>query len=275
MVMAMGTVITFCNHKGGVGKTTLSVLFAVYQSAVRKDPKRVLVVDMDGQGNASAILTRRCRGLKQEPDIIPFSGNAVKDLFNADLEHVAPMRATYGIDLLYAEPDDDDVYALNNCTDESLVLRFIAALQSLRANYDYIVLDPPPQNNFMEKVAIFVADHVVAPIVATSISSLYGTRSIMDRLSNADIAERLLGVLFYMIPERPTRVTKNKLDTLRASLGDLALNHTVSSRQVVTNAQDINLSLWSYPGSRTAATEYECVFTELEKRIRKRAGGKL
>lgn len=269
----MGTVITFCNHKGGVGKTTLSVLFAIYQSAVRKDPKKVLVVDMDGQGNASAILTRRCQGVKQDPEVIPFSGNASKDLFNENVDRVDAMRATYGIDLLYAEPDDDDVYALNNCTDESLVLRFIARLNALRDGYDYIVLDPPPQNNFMEKVAIFSADHVVAPIVATSISSLYGTKSIMERLGNAAIAERLLGVLFYMIPERPTRVTQNKINALRSSLGDLAFRHTISSRQVVTNAQDINLSLWSYPGSKTAATEYECVFAELEKRLNQSGGG--
>lgn len=268
----MGTVITFCNHKGGVGKTTLSVLFAIYQSSVRKEPKKVLVVDMDGQGNASAILTRCCRGLRQEPEIIPFSGNAVKDLFTEDLEHIEAMRATYGVDLLYSEPDDDDVYALNNSTDEGLVLRFIDRLNKLRAAYDYIILDPPPQNNFMEKVAIFAADHVVVPIVATSISSLYGTKSIMERLTNADIGNRLLGVLFYMVPERPTRVTRQKLEAVGSTLGDLVFKRTISSRQIVTNAQDLNLSLWSYPGSKSAAHEYESTFIELEKRIVDGAG---
>lgn len=270
----MATVITFCNHKGGVGKTTLSVLFAIYQSAVRKDPKKVLVVDMDGQGNASAILTRRFRSLQQDPELIAFSGNAVKDLFAANVEHVDTMRATYGIDLLYSEPDDDEVYALSNCKDESAVLRFIARLRALSDNYDYIVLDPPPQINFLGRVAVFAADHVVVPLVAASISSQYGTKSVMERLGNAEIADRLLGVLFYMIPERPTRVTQRKLDALGASLGDLAFKHSISSRQVVTNAQDVNLSLWSYPGSKTAATEYECVFLELEKRILERSGGK-
>ena len=266
----MGTILTFCNHKGGVGKTTLSVLFAIYNSAVRKDLKRVLVVDLDGQGNSSAILTRVVTGLKQAPTTMPFAGNAVKDLFVADIATISPMRATYGIDLVHTVPDDDDVYRLNTSTDETLMRRFITQLNSLRDRYGYIVLDPPPQNNFMERAAIFASDHVVVPIVATSVSSLYGTKSIIERLNNAAIAKRLLGVLLYMLPERPTKVTRTKVESLRQALGPLALKHSISSRQVVTNAQDLNYSLWSYPGSRSAGNEYECVFKELERKIMER-----
>ncbi|MFX1238141.1 MAG: ParA family protein [Promethearchaeota archaeon] len=184
----MGKVISFINRKGGVGKTTITVNLAGYLAKSLK--RRVLVIDLDAQANASFWLMTQDRYLKEvvrNPNKPVNTAYQIfrdamfgEDLFNTDIgiqkgvvRNAKGEILTPTLDLIPSNSDMDNLEReLVNYED----LKNAILLEALRKhgiinNYDYILVDCPPNMLGASKNAIFASDAFIIPIIPDPLSS--------------------------------------------------------------------------------------------------------
>ena len=148
----MTNIIVIANQKGGVGKTTTSINLAAAMSEIGK---KTLLVDLDSQGNASSAC-----GLGQEKDF-----SSVYDLLLGDAEAKECV--------IKAREDDFDIIPSNRdlmaaeiqlLELENRELTLKNALQSISAEYDFIIIDSPPSMNILTLNALSFAKHLIIPV---------------------------------------------------------------------------------------------------------------
>lgn len=185
----MARVISITNQKGGVGKTTTSINLA---AALVKRGKRLLLIDMDPQGNASV----GCGVDMAEVEI------TIYDLLL--LESTAAesiIKTESGVDVITANGDlaGAQVELLNEIGRE---LRLKKALASVQEDYDYIFIDCPPALNVLTINALVASDSVLIPMqceyfALEGLSALISTiRKIRESLNPKLSIEGLLRTLF-------------------------------------------------------------------------------
>ena len=166
----MGKIISFSNQKGGVGKTTTCVNMAAY---LAQAGKKVLLVDLDPQGNATTGLGFSKGALKKSVYNVIIEDEAVKDnVLETELERLFLLPAN--IDLAGAEVDL--VYKKNR----DKVLR--AALTPVKDAFDYILIDCPPSLGLLTINALSAADSAIIPI-QSEYYALEGLSQLMNTIS--------------------------------------------------------------------------------------------
>ncbi len=148
----MGKIISFSNQKGGVGKTTTCVNMATYTAAAGK---KVLLIDMDAQGNATTGLGIEKNKIKQSVYNVLIDGDDAKDnILKTEVENLEILPAN--IDLAGAEVE------LVLKSNREFVLK--RALDKIKANYDYVFIDCPPSLGLVTVNALVASDSVIIPI---------------------------------------------------------------------------------------------------------------
>lgn len=148
----MGEIISFSNQKGGVGKTTTCVNMSAY---LAKFGKKVLLVDMDPQGNATT-------GLGFDKSRVENSiYNVLID--DADITDVVKKTEIENLDIVpssieLAAAEVDLVYMSNR------EKRLFDKLQKVKNSYDYIAIDCPPSLGLLTINALAASDSVIIPI---------------------------------------------------------------------------------------------------------------
>lgn len=167
----MTIVFALANQKGGVGKTTTSVNLAASLHATRK---KVLLVDLDPQGNATS-----GSGInKAELE------NTIYDVLVDNLpteDAILTTPATAGFDILPADGDltAAEVQLLNMPSKE---FRLRNALARIKQRYDFILIDCPPSLNLLTVNALTAADSVIVP-VQCEYYALEGITALMDTVN--------------------------------------------------------------------------------------------
>lgn len=189
----MGQVIALVNQKGGVGKTTTSVNLAAYLAVLGK---KVLLVDIDPQGNASSGL-----GFRLGPDDT--------HIYHALLEpNVFPsiIRNTK-IDSLHLAPAQNSLAGasveLVNLTGREYRLRQV--IQEARDRYDYIIIDSPPSLGLLTINGLVAADKIIIPVQAEyyaleGLGQLLQTIHLVQNNLHADL--EILGAVITMFDKR-------------------------------------------------------------------------
>lgn len=168
-------VISVVNMKGGVAKTTLAINLA--DALVRREEKRVLLIDLDPQFNATQCLIsgpdyvqRRQAGGKTIVDIFddrppaaisPVSG--AKQPQPAVLKDIAPWKIRDGFDLV---PGDLELYRLDMGSGtgrEQRLKRYLEAIKA-RQQYDYVIIDTPPTPSHWMMSALLASDAYLVPV---------------------------------------------------------------------------------------------------------------
>ena len=166
----MGKIIPFSNQKGGVGKTTTCVNMAAYLSTLNR---KVLLVDLDPQGNATTGLGFSKSTLKKSVYNVMIDEEDVKDnVLPTELENLFILPSN--IDLAGAEVEL--VYKKSR----EKVLK--GALEKVRNEYDYILIDCPPSLGLITINALAAADSVIIPI-QSEYYALEGLSQLMNTIA--------------------------------------------------------------------------------------------
>ncbi len=148
----MGKIVSFANQKGGVGKTTTCINMAAYLAVMGK---KVLVVDMDPQGNATSGL-----GIDKTQDT-----NTMYDAIDASVEilDVIKKTAIKDLDIVPATVDlaGAEIELVHKSNREKIVKHL---LDQIRVKYDYILIDCPPSLGLLTVNALTASDTVAIPI---------------------------------------------------------------------------------------------------------------
>jgi chromosome partitioning protein len=160
----MKPVISFANHKGGVGKTTSAVNIA---SVLGETGKKVLLIDIDPQGSASLHL-----GVKDD------GTNFLKALERTAALPVLPTAAD-GVDLSPAGPAlSGAAQKFSGVMGAELLRR---CLMRTQGNWDLFIIDCPPSSGILSASALLVSEYVVVPIEANPLA-LNGLNQLLDTL---------------------------------------------------------------------------------------------
>ena len=166
----MGKIISFSNQKGGVGKTTTCVNMAAYLASAGK---KVLLVDLDPQGNATTGLGFAKGSLKKSVYNVIIDDEEVKDnILPTELDGLLILPSN--IDLAGAEVSL--VYKKNR----DKVLR--GALEKVKSSFDYILIDCPPSLGLLTINALAAADSAIIPI-QSEYYALEGLSQLMNTIS--------------------------------------------------------------------------------------------
>ena len=176
----MGKIIAFANQKGGVGKTTTCVNLSAYLAAMGK---KILIVDMDPQGNAtSGVGIDKSGNLKSIYNVI--SGDSTA-------EDVVKRTSIEGLDIIPSELNlaGAEIELVQMDSRENIIKNI---LNRLRNSYDYITLDCPPSLGLLTVNALTAADSIVIPIqcefyALEGLSQLMNTVKLVKKHLNPNI----------------------------------------------------------------------------------------
>lgn len=184
----MAKKISFLNIKGGVGKTSLIVNIGACLAYIGR---RVLIVDLDAQSNASIWLMRldRWNMLNRTPERFLLNLFKNKDAPFESCIQKSPVRDADGdemltrLDLAPASFSLMDLeHELPMKKDEPFYIRFHEALSSVDSEYDFILFDCPPNFFYTTQCALFSSDYVVVPSNPDALS-IIGFHLLVDKLS--------------------------------------------------------------------------------------------
>lgn len=253
----MSIIITINIQKGGVGKTTTAHEVA---SNLTEMGYKVLAIDLDQQQNLSAIAGAKLVGYYNIYDLLKGEckfEDCVQRVQHYDI-------AVAGKKLSEAEKEFsnwDDVYRLDIALKE----------HNVRADYDFIIIDTPPNLGILPSMALSASDYVLIPVEASA-SGAQGLGQLYERIEKVRHPQRgtnknlkIAGMLLTMFNDR-TRFTqhiKTQLERVAKEMNTKIFKTFIHPAVVVKESQGWKQSLATYDPKSKPAMDYRTLTTEL------------
>lgn len=245
-------IISIVNQKGGVGKTTTTTNLATALAACRH---KVLIIDLDPQGNASTGL-----GISHEN-----RKNNIYDLFQGkNIQNVITQTEIPGLDII---PSNMDLVAaemeLVSKHDREFILK--TALSSINKLYNFIIIDCPPSLGLLTINALTASDKVLIPMqcefyAMEGLSHLLKTIELVRKKLNPILA--IEGILLTMYDKR-NKLTEQIEDDVRACMGNLVFKSVIPRNIRISEAPSHGQPVMIYDHKCSGAISYMLLAKEI------------
>jgi len=258
--MNFSRVIAIVNQKGGVGKTTTSINLA---AALTKLGKRVLLIDIDPQGNASTGLgiSRRQRE------------KTIYHILTEGLSVDAAIQPT-AVDGLFIIPSHIDLSAaemeIGNVDGRTVILR--NALEASKAQFDYVLFDCPPALNLLTINALAASRSVIVPLQC-EFFALEGLSQLLQtiEMAKANINPNLAidGVMLTMFDKR-NRLSAQVAADVRKHLGRAVFDTMIPRNVRIAEAPSFGQPVLIYDPHCSGSKAYMALAKEMLHKHRNR-----
>ncbi|SEW28329.1 chromosome partitioning protein [Ruminococcaceae bacterium KH2T8] len=254
----MTQIISVVNQKGGVGKTTTTVSLAAF---IGKKRKKVLMIDLDPQGNATSGLGIDKSEIENSTyDVmvndVPISEAIVES--SANNVDICPTN----INLAGAEVE------LVGAMSREQILK--NAIEEVADNYDYIFIDCPPSLGILTINALTASNNLIIPIqgeyyALEGLSQLVDTVNKVKKKLNKNI--NILGVVLTMFDKR-TQLTRQVKDEVENYFGDKVFKTLIPRNVRLAEAPSHGLAISDYDPNSKGGKAYESLASEVLKRTK-------
>lgn len=259
----MGKAIAIFNQKGGVGKTTTNINLS---ACLAMRGKKVLVVDIDPQGNTTSGIGLVKRKLQYT--LYDVLVNKEFDISKAILH-----TKTNGLDILPASVDlaGAEIELVNL---EGRERRLKKAIDKVKPMYDFVFVDCPPSLGLLTINSLTAVDSVLIPIqcefyALEGVSQLMNTVEMVRKNMNPDI--EIEGVILSMFDGR-TNLSLQVVQEVKKYFGNKVFNTIIPRNVRLAEAPSYGLPIIKYDPKSTGAKAYQQFAIELLKRERKNNG---
>jgi ATPases involved in chromosome partitioning len=252
----VGQTIACANQKGGVGKTTTVVNLGTYLALAGE---RVLIVDLDPQGNATSGLGLDRGSIDRSVYDAVVDGMRISDLIlrgPVDRLDVVPSAiALAGAELELAPVEGRE-------------RRLARQLSEIAARYDYLLIDCPPALGLLTVNALTAADSVLIPLQC----EYYALEGLTQLLATLDLVRDHLnpglavsGIVLTMYDAR-TNLSADVAAEARRHLGDLVFRTVIPRSVRLSEAPSHGLTIQRYSPDSSGALAYDALAAELRER---------
>ncbi len=241
-------VIAIANHKGGAGKTTTTINLGV---ALTKMNKRVLLVDLDPQGNLSYSF-----GI--ENDLCSYH------LFTGENSFEEVVVQKEGLDILPSNMKLADVeLSMQSIEDRVFVLKNM--LDPLLLKYDFIILDCPPSRSLLTINALVISDYVISTVLldVMSIQGLIHIENTVKEVRQAfNNKLEILGILAVNVAMRKN-ISKDVVEYINSNFEIHFFKSMIRSNVKIAEAPSHGMSVLNYAPKSIGALDYLELVKEL------------
>ena len=254
----MAYILTLANQKGGVGKTTTAVNLAAF---LGKKKKKVLVIDLDPQGNATSGLGIDKSELDSTIyDVLVNEDPMADSIWESSAANVSICPTN--INLAGAEIE------LVNVMSREQVLK--SALAPVKDDYDYIIIDCPPSLSILTINALTASDGIIIPIqgeydALEGLTQLVDTINIVKKKLNKNLS--ILGVVLTMF-DRRTQLTRQVEEEVSNYFGDKVFNTHIPRNVRLAEAPSHGVAILDYDKNSKGSKAYESLAAEVIKRTK-------
>lgn len=252
----MGQIISIANQKGGVGKTTTSINLA---AALAEAGQKVLAVDFDPQGNLSS-------GLGIEKNKAEYT---VYEMIINDIEFENVCLPTYTENLFVLPSNINlsgaEIELLDKENREKVLKKYI---DSIRDNYDYIIIDCPPSLSLLTINAFSASDSILIPVqceyyALEGLGQMLKTISLVKKNLNKDL--KVNGIVFTMYDAR-NNLSQQVVENVRTVIDEYIYDIIIPRNVRLAEAPSYGLPITEYDSKSAGAESYRMLAAEIISR---------
>jgi chromosome partitioning protein len=254
-------IISFSNQKGGTGKTTACVNVG---AGLVKDGERVLLVDLDPQGNATVSVGINLRA--EDPTIAEFI------LGEARLEEV--LLDSYLGDLSVIPSSSQLAHAeigmISQRKNQFFLKKSLEEYSDIVNSFDFVLIDCPPSLSLLTVNGLCASDYMIIPMLCDYLS-LEGLSNLLETIKeikkNLNPSLEILGILPNMIDYR-LRITEESLSLLKKQFGHMILKNGIRTCSRLRESPSFGKAIFDYAGNSAASENFLSLVKEIKRRVK-------